>query len=136
MNGDPAALSEPVHVPAQRRSESEFVEQRRMEKIGDRAQLIRNLPGSFDARRQPPGEFWISHRQFAFDSRKLELQGREYLSGAVVQVARNAAAFVVLHAQQPCGKVAQIFVALLELRGPLAYPELQLHPAWPQPLVP
>ena len=46
-----------------------------MEKIGDRAQFIGNLPGIFDARSQPPGDLRIPHSKFAFDSSKLEVEG-------------------------------------------------------------
>ncbi len=68
----------------------------------------------------------IPPRQFAFDAGKFQFQGRESLSGTVVQVARDAPAFIILHAQQAHGKIAQILIALLKLRRLLAYAELQM----------
>src|SRR5260370_29324947 len=97
-----------------------------MEQIRDGAQLIRDQAGTFDAGSQPLGDLRIAHRQLTLDSRKLELQGGERLPGAVVQVARDAAAFVILHAQEAHREVAQISVGLLELRGSLADTELEL----------
>src|SRR5260370_39197233 len=90
-----------------------------MEQIRDGAQLIRDQAGTFDACSQPLGALRMAHRQLTLDSRKLELQGGERLPGAVVQVARGAAAFVILHGQESRRKVAQVSVDWLKPPGSL-----------------
>ena len=82
----------------------------------------------FDGGREAARHLGIPYGHFALDARKLEFQRGQRLSGAVVQVARNAAPFVILHAQQPSRQTAQIAIALLELRGTLTHAELELRP--------
>ena len=86
---------------------------------------ISRAPSMLLAKRS--ASFGILRRQLLLDSGKLQLQGGERLPGAIVQVARNAAALVILHAQQTGRELPQVLVALLELTGSFAHAEFQLR---------
>jgi hypothetical protein len=65
------------------------------------------------------------------DSGQIHPQGRHDLSDAVVQFARYAATFLILHLQKAAGELAhnvrlcaELYVCLLELAGALAHPPL------------
>ena len=128
LNGDATSLSEAVHVPAKGRAETQFVQQGGMQEIRNGAQFVGDQSRVFDGGRQAARHLGIPYAHFALDARKLEFQRGQRLSSAVVQVAGNAAPFVILHAQQPSRQTAQIAIALLELRGTLTHAELELRP--------
>ena len=107
-DADSGAGFKPLRVPMEGGTEAEFIEQRRVQQIGKSADLAGDLVGEglALARNREKSGIIVQFAQHLGEIHGLQ---REFLAGDVVQVAGDAAAFVVLYAHGIGGKAAQGF---------------------------
>ena len=67
------------------------------------------------------GEPGILPLEFLFDWNQIQVQRYQDLPGRIVQFARDAASFIILHPQQLCRKRSQAFLGALQFRGAVLY---------------
>src|ERR1700722_12245992 len=113
-NLDVAALAEPVNVPAKGGLQADFLEQWRMQQVGQRSQLRRNLSDDRRVVLESLGQVGTPLLRFRFKRRQIHAQERQTLSRAVVQIPGDPAPFFVLHPQQSGGKLAQTLIGRVE----------------------
>jgi hypothetical protein len=99
VDSDFAAQREAIHVPAKRRGESRFVEQRRMQQVGNRAHLGGHFVDQIFAVGKGTGRFGQAF-DVAAHGREIHVQRRQHLAYAIVQFARDTAPLFVLHLKQ------------------------------------
>ena len=129
---DFTALRKAFHIVLQCRNEADFIEQRRMEQMGNGANLARKLCYQVRAFNDVTGGLRRQAVAFALDGGQIHPQSGYNLPNAVVQFARYAATLLILHLQKAAGKLAhnvrlcaELGVCLLELAGALADPLLE-----------
>ena len=138
-NGNAAAPAEAFHVAAQGPAQAQLFQKRRVQQIGNCAQLagavFHQLYGFFNhglrAGREAPGITDAGHIQGQCD---------KVLGGAVMQLAGQVAALLLLYAHHPPGKFLDLFfralafenftlerlVAFFKIGGPVANTRFQL----------
>jgi len=104
---DAAALRESFDVGQQRRAETGFVEQRRMQQIGDGANFGEAQLYEFDGI-DDAGFVLLRKRDGIAKSAEIHLNGGEILANAIVKIASNAAAFLILSRKNPSGELAKL----------------------------
>ncbi len=107
-----AALGEAIHVPANCRSKTDLVEQGRMKKMRDCADLFTDLVDHHLVFVDHASDFRSQSVGLFFDGRSIDSDSDEQLSDTVMQITSDAPAFFILKTLQPRSK----FVVLL-LRG-------------------
>ena len=109
-----AALCESLQVPLQRGMQTDFVEQRRMQKMRNAAHL---LDGVIDERARVGGGLLLAvpPAASAERSRPTSSWPRQILPQAIVQFASDAAALFILRRNQAAGEAAQLVVQHFEL---------------------
>src|SRR5580704_4093514 len=115
LDAKPAALLQSFQIQAKCGRKSEFVQHGWVQKISSSAYLLREsldyFPGIFDRL----GQLRRIAFRLVLDSRQSHRQHRQILAGAVVQVAGNSPALLVLCGHQSSGKVAQLVRLLKDL---------------------
>ena len=115
-----AALNEAANEPMQSIAQARFIQQRRMEQIGECPRLFNHLVRQTNAFCQPLIQ---TRSDLLLDSVlqrfQIHIQSREDLPRAVVQLASKPAAFVILHLQQPGREAPQALLGFVEFFGML-----------------
>ena len=112
MRGDAGDASLAIEVRAQRRGQTKIVQLRRTQAERELPDALQRLLHRLDALRHARAQRRVA---CALQRLELYLERREYLADVVVQIARQAAAFFLLHFQQAAGEPAQPLVRELEL---------------------
>src|ERR1700686_2746220 len=84
-NFDPAALSESRHIPRQNAGQAKFFEQRRMQKIRNRADLRQSLIDELRAFVEVSGGARMDGSEMLLGKREVQLGHGKQLTGAIVQ---------------------------------------------------
>src|SRR5229473_2079309 len=113
-DGDFAAFRETVHQPPGGSIETNFVEHGGMQKIGNGAGLSEPFVSECNRAGYSRGIFLRAGIGFC-QLAEFHLQGCENLADTVVQVARNLAAFFVLHLQHSAAQAANNLFGVLAL---------------------
>jgi hypothetical protein len=104
LHGYSAALCETFRIPHQRRLQSDFVEQWRVQQVGHRARFRDRVFNLFDGVRQ---EFAHAHLRFGRrlhgDDVQVHFYGHQILTEAIVEFASNASPLFVLALHEPAG---------------------------------
>ena len=107
VDGDPATADEAVDEPAERGGQSGLVQERWMQDVGERANLPRRL---LDERRALGEQLLgqrVRYRLPPVNLFEIEPKRQEVLRRAVVEIASDPPAFVVLHPKQSAGELAE-----------------------------
>ena len=112
-HGSAVALGEAVGQPAQGKDQPGFLEERRMEQIGNGAQFVDHLAADFA--RLGSESLRLGRIAGLFQRAHVDLQGGETLRRGVVKFAGQATTLLVLRSNEARGETRELSLRILQL---------------------